>query len=840
MKKLITISAIAFLLVFGFSSVTQAQNLVVNGDLETWSGGTPDGWAKAENIEQETTNIHGGSSSAKHISDETTKDLQQDIMGIQEGEEYNISYWFLDNDNEARTRMWAYWLSGGSTLPDNEDELRPSTYSEDNATWQEYNVVLTAPAGADGFRFEVRVYKQDNVWGGAVYYDDFNFSGDVVTDPEPTNYPTDFSAEVAGPGINLSWTDATGDQLPSSYIIVAGTSSSLPVPVDGTPVDNDADLSDGSGALNVSYGVEMGTFNDLNPNTTYYFAIYPYTNSGVNIDFKTDGTAPSADATTSNNVTVNIEYENFDDSWGNWTTISVVGDQVWDRENSYGIGGSPCAAMTGYDGQPYDNEDWLISPSMNFTDYENESMNFSSAMNYSGPDLELKISTDYSGSGDPNAATWTDLTFIMPPGGSWDWIESGNVSLSAYDDPSVYVAFKFTSTTAGSATWELDEISINGEEEATIDPEPSEYPANFQANAANTTINISWTDAAGTQLPDAYIVYAGTNSSLPVPSDGTPVADDTDLSDGNGAINVGYGAEAVSFSGLDANVTFYFSIYPYTNSGSSIDYKNDGTAPTDDATTTQAQIVVIESENFNDSWGNWTPISVIGAEVWDRDNTYGLDGTPCAKMSGYDGGAFDNEDWLISPAINFDDYTNEKINFHSAMNYTGPDLELLVSTNYSGSGDPNPATWSSPISFIMPPGGSWDWVESGDVDLSEFDGASVYIAFKFTSTTAGSATWELDDISISGEEEVGINDQFSNDMFSVYPNPSTGLIYINNIDKNIEVIQVVSMTGSLVKECYIHNDNQKIDLGNLDKGLYMIIAVNSKTGQTGTQKFILK
>jgi len=791
MKRIIISTAFTIALIFGISLTLKAQNLVVNPGMEAWTGGAPDGWIKAENITQENTIIHEGSSSAKHTSETTTKDLQQDITGILEGSEYTISYWFLDNDTEARTRIWSYWLSGGATLPDNAEELRPSTYSEDNPDWQEFNVVLTAPAGADAFRFEVRVYKQDNVPGGSVYYDEFVFSGDITVDPEPSNYPTAFEAEALGSAISLAWTDAIGTQLPSAYLIYAGTNSSLPVPVDGTPVANDPDLSDGSGALNVNFGIESASFSDLDPSTTYYFSIYPYTNNGSSIDFKTDGTAPTAEATTSNNVTIVIEYENFDDDWGNWTTVSVIGDQVWDRDNTYGIGGTPCAAMSGYDVQPYDNEDWLISPAMNFNDYENESMNFSSAMNYSGPDLELKASTDYSGSGDPNAATWTDLTFNMPPGGNWDWIESGIVDLSSFSGASVYVAFKFTSTTAGSATWELDEITINGEEEATIDPEPSNYPTGFTAMAAGSAIDLSWTDATGSQLPDAYIIYAGTSSSLPTPVDGTTVADDIDLSDGNGAINITYGEEEYTFEGLDPATTYYFSIYPYTNSGVNIDFKTDGTAPTAEATTS-AGATVIEYENFDESWGNWTTISVVGDQVWDRDNTYGINSTPCAQMSGYDGAPFDNEDWLISPFMNFDDYDNESMNFFSAMNYTGPDLELKASTDYTGSGDPNAATWSD-LTFNMPPGGNWDFVESGIVDLSSFSGTSVYVAFKFTSTTAGSATWELDEITINGEENSGPSPEPSNYPTDFDAVPSNTSISLNWTDA----------TGAQLPDAYI-------------------------------------
>lgn len=930
--------------------------MVINGDMESWTGGVPDSWSKTENISQESTNVHGGSFSAAHMSDEGTKDLSQDISGIQAGQQYTISYWYLDDDSEARTRIWAYWLSGTTTLPDNEDILRPGTYSEDNSSWLQFNEELTAPAGADGFRFEVRVYKQDGVWGGQVYYDDFELIGDNTVYPEPTNYPTNFMADAAGLSVNLTWTDAVGAELPSAYIIMAGLSPTLPVPVDGTPVANDTDLSDGNGALNVSYGEEMAAFSNLEGNTTYYFTIYSYTNSGANIDFKTDGTAPSASASTSN-ITI-IESENFDDSWGNWSTISITGTQAWSRDNTYGIGSTPCAAMTGYEGQPYENEDWLISPALNLDDYENEVLVFYNALGYTGPDLELKISTDYDGGGDPTTATWTDESFTFSTG-FFEWTESGNIDLSVYTGSAVYVAFRFTSTDAESATWEVDDIVISGEEDAVIDPEPSNYPTDFEAIASGTNIELMWIDAIGAQLPDSYIVFAGTSASLPTPEDGTPVPNDTDLSDGSGALNIAfgmeeamftnlaqgttyyfsiypytnsgnnidfkndgtaptasalipmipeptnyptdftaeatssqislmwtdatgaqlpemyiiyagtsaslpsptdgiptpddldlsdgmgaanveYGIEDFSFSGLEPSTTYYFAIYPYTNSGVNINYKNDGAAPTADATTTTiVELIIIEEENFDISWGDWTTVSVVGDQVWDRDNTYGINSTPCAAMTGYEGQAYENDDWLISPALDLDSYMNEILVFQNALGYTGPDLQVKISTDYDGGGDPGSATWTNE-SFMMSTG-FFEWTESGEISLAGYDGSAVYVAFHFTSTNSESATWEVDDIVIMGEDDLSSDgNMFANDLFKVYPNPTSGLIYIEKPGMEFSNIDIISVTGKVVKSIDSSTELTQIDLTELNKGLYILTFINKETGQTITRKLILQ
>ena len=454
---------LAFVMIFSSHFYVTGQNLVTNGDLEQWDdANTPTGWDLAENISQNTSQVHGGDYSAAHMSASSSKKLRQDVQGITAGEQYTISYYYYDNAPDAKTRIWSYWMDAdGNYLDADADVLRPSTYSDDNSSWQHFEATLIAPADAAQFRFEVRVYKQDNLTGGYVYYDDFSLESGTTNYPEPSNYPSFFTATASGVSIVLTWMDAVGEQLPGAYLILGheGTSTDFTPPVDSVPVPNDLDWSDGEVAVNVVYGVETYTFDDLTPGQDYTFTIYPYTNSGENINYKTDGNPPVASAQVPNIVVIN--QEDFESgTLGTWTAYNVTGDQVWEN---YEYGGNKFAKMSGYESGSHENEDWLISPLMNLTGFTSITMNFSNAMNYSGPDLQLFFSADYDGAGDPNNFTWTDITDQADwSDGSFHWAASGDVDLTSLAAQSSYVAFKYTSTAEQSATWEVDDILIYG------------------------------------------------------------------------------------------------------------------------------------------------------------------------------------------------------------------------------------------------------------------------------------------------------------------------------------------------------------------------------------------
>ena len=285
----------------------------------------------------------------------------------------------------------------------------------------------------------------------------YKAGGGSTPDPEPSNYPTQFMAMADGVDAYVVWEDATGAQLPSKYLVLASTGS-ITVPVDGTPVP-DSDL-----AKNVPYGLNGIVFEGLQPNTTYHFAIFPYTNSGANIDYKTDGSYPTATATTEE-VYV-LLYEDFDDGLGVFTAYNAYGDQEWHQGTHQG---TTYANMNGYaEGAAHQNEDWLIgfAEIPNGISFNEIWVDFSTAMKFDGDPLRVAISTDYDGISDPSDFEWEDITDAFDYStGNYEWVESGVFDVAdIVASHSFYIAFIYTSNDEAAASWEIDYVRVIGQD----------------------------------------------------------------------------------------------------------------------------------------------------------------------------------------------------------------------------------------------------------------------------------------------------------------------------------------------------------------------------------------
>lgn len=103
-------------------------------------------------------------------------------------------------------------------------------------------------------------------------------------------------------------------------------------------------------------------------------------------------------------------------------------------------------------------ETWLISPAFDLTGSPSPYLSFESAYNYSGPALEVYVLSNYT-SGNPNAAITGTLMPTLSSG-SWNWVSSGNVSLTSYIGSNKRIAFKYSGTSSSGSTWEIDDIAV--------------------------------------------------------------------------------------------------------------------------------------------------------------------------------------------------------------------------------------------------------------------------------------------------------------------------------------------------------------------------------------------
>lgn len=158
----------------------------------------------------------------------------------------------------------------------------------------------------------------------------------------------------------------------------------------------------------------------------------------------------------------------------------------------------------------------------------------------------------------------------------------------------------------------------------------------------------------------------------------------------------------------------------------------------------------------------WTNFVVAGNERW-RGEAYA--GSQYAEIQGYGTGLDDLEAWLITPpVINTDG--DKFLSFQSAMAYwehtAHTPLEVFASTNFNGANFEE-ATWTKIDATIANSGtGNYDFVESGEISLSNFAG-NVSIAFKYKGSASESTTIQLDDITINNGGEPILSENFDAD-----------------------------------------------------------------------------
>ncbi len=249
----------------------------------------------------------------------------------------------------------------------------------------------------------------------------------------------------------------------------------------------------------------------------------------------------------------------------------------------------------------------------------------------------------------------------------------------------------------------------------------------------------------------------------------------------------------------------------------------------------------IFSEDFeNGSLNQMTFYNVTGtSQTWEYSS---YNSNYFAKMSGYDNGYFENEDWLINQSsIDLSGYTEISLSFSTMMKvYDGETtLKVLISKDYDGSSNPNNYTWTNITSEASFSSGNYALVTSGDIDLTNWTNQSIFVAFLFNSSSSGSNTWEIDDILIDGKAITSSIEQLDTNYIKIYPNPASKSINISLKESEFYSIKIYDQAGQCVISQKNYINNHTLNVSSLSNGIYVVKISDSK-GDNFTQKLLVR
>lgn len=276
---------------------------------------------------------------------------------------------------------------------------------------------------------------------------------------------------------------------------------------------------------NGTYGTSLIYTNAERTSPTTLYVKYAPTAAGAangTIEITGGGlSAAKSIALTGNGIDPNVTAFNFENcAPANSTSLSdgfmqysSIGAQTWacttfGRDASDATGKASlgnAVQINGYAGSNNANRDWLISPAFDLSTMNYPLLSFWSRTAFNGDVLQLKYSTNYTGNGNPEAATWVDIDGKFPLASSDTWTKSQNIDLSNVKTANVYIAFVYTSSTTSGARWTIDDFEITN----------SSTPAPTELNLPLNSLNFGY-QTVGTPSAEKTFIFSASSISSDV------------------------------------------------------------------------------------------------------------------------------------------------------------------------------------------------------------------------------------------------------------------------------------------------------------------------------------
>ena len=177
--------------------------------------------------------------------------------------------------------------------------------------------------------------------------------------------------------------------------------------------------------------------------------------------------------------------------------------------------------------------------------------------------------------------------------------------------------------------------------------------------------------------------------------------------------------------------------------------------------TFESQVVPASSPFNAIAIADWANLSEAGTQKYFA-RSFGTPVNKYAQMTAFGSAQATVTSWLVTKAVNLGSFANKSLNFETKAGFAnGATLKVLVSSNYTGMGNPwaTGVTWTelaASFSAGSATGYPATFTSSGDVSLNSYSG-TIYVAFKYDGadpTGSGSdktTTWQLDNIKVSGD-----------------------------------------------------------------------------------------
>lgn len=234
-------------------------------------------------------------------------------------------------------------------------------------------------------------------------------------------------------------------------------------------------------------------------------------------------------------------------------------------------------------------------------------------------------------------------------------------------------------------------------------------------------------------------------------------------------------------------------------------------------------------------WQTVTPTYNAGAGNTWRWHINDYSGAVAMRASAFSGTNVATEQWLITPSFPTTGLSTVGLSFdNDRANYPGPILQVFVSSDWAGdSASFASATWTEITGLDLSTGAYT--IVNNTSDISSFAGnASVYVAFKYTSSTTEGAVWDVDNITVTA----GATVHNLSAGVSIYPNPVSNTLNISTLS-TIAKVQVLNVIGQEVMSNDFNAKNVTINTESLTNGVYFVKVTNTK-GQSSVTKIVKK